>query len=86
MCGPKTRSYQCFLSFPSSSESPLPKHPDLFSSFPSIAAGEKYVIPIIKNKKTEVVNTSLRPRKKPFDSPTAPKGAGYQLLTEFDIS
>ena len=26
-----------------SSESPLPKHPDLFSSFPSLAAGERYV-------------------------------------------
>lgn len=25
------------------SESPLPKHPDLFGSFPSAAAGEKYV-------------------------------------------
>jgi cell division cycle 2-like protein len=25
------------------SESPLPKHPDLFASFPSAAAGEKYV-------------------------------------------
>lgn len=25
------------------SESPFPKHPDLFSSFPSAAAGEKYV-------------------------------------------
>ena len=24
------------------SESPLPKHPDLFGSFPSAAAGEKY--------------------------------------------
>jgi hypothetical protein len=24
-------------------ESPYPKHPDLFSSFPSVAAGEKYV-------------------------------------------
>ena len=30
----------CFLD----SESPYPKHPDLFSSFPSAAAGEKYVI------------------------------------------
>lgn len=27
-----------------SSESPLPKHPDLFGSFPSAAAGEKYVL------------------------------------------
>ena len=27
------------------SESPLPKHPDLFGSFPSAAAGEKYVGP-----------------------------------------
>jgi len=26
------------------SESPLPKHPDLFGSFPSAAAGEKYII------------------------------------------
>ncbi|KAI5121325.1 hypothetical protein M0805_003792 [Coniferiporia weirii] len=55
------------LQHPFFSESPAPKHPDLFSSFPSAAAGEK-------------------PRKKP-NSPSAPIGAaGYQLLTELDIS
>jgi len=31
------------MGHPYFSESPLPKHPDLFSSFPSIAAGEKRV-------------------------------------------
>ncbi|KZO93054.1 Pkinase-domain-containing protein [Calocera viscosa TUFC12733] len=31
------------MNHPYFSESPLPKHPDLFSSFPSIAAGEKRV-------------------------------------------
>ncbi|KAH8120089.1 Pkinase-domain-containing protein [Phellopilus nigrolimitatus] len=55
------------LQHPYFSESPPPKHPDLFSSFPSVAAGEK-------------------PRKKPFDSPSAPVGAaGYQLLAELDV-
>lgn len=55
------------LQHPYFKESPLPKHPDLFSTFPSVAAGEK-------------------PRKKPFNSPSAPVGgAGYQLLTEFDV-
>jgi len=30
------------------SESPLPKHPDLFGSFPSAAAGEKFVASYIR--------------------------------------
>jgi hypothetical protein len=42
------RWYQFFVSVVfllnmDDSESPLPKHPDLFGSFPSAAAGEKYV-------------------------------------------
>jgi len=52
------------IKHPYFSESPPPKHPDMFGSFPSIAAGEK-------------------PRRKPFDSPSAPIGAlFYQSLTE----
>ncbi|KIP12597.1 hypothetical protein PHLGIDRAFT_98042 [Phlebiopsis gigantea 11061_1 CR5-6] len=35
------------LKHPYFSESPYPKHPDLFGSFPSAAAGEKYVPPYI---------------------------------------
>lgn len=48
------------------SESPLPKHPDLFGSFPSAAAGEK--------------------RRKPFDSPTAPRGANYREFNDSNTS
>ncbi|KAF5377502.1 hypothetical protein D9615_005265 [Tricholomella constricta] len=55
------------LQHPYFTESPLPKHPDLFGSFPSAAAGEK-------------------PRRKPFDSPSAPaRAADYKLLMDFDI-
>jgi len=50
------------LDHPYFSESPLPKHPDLFGSFPSAAAGEK--------------------KRKPFDSPTAPRGANYRDLND----
>uniref|UniRef100_A0A8H7Y7K9 cyclin-dependent kinase n=1 Tax=Psilocybe cubensis TaxID=181762 RepID=A0A8H7Y7K9_PSICU len=50
------------LQHPYFSESPLPKHPDMFGSFPSAAAGEK--------------------RRKPYESPTAPRGANYGVLDE----
>ncbi|KAF8898575.1 Pkinase-domain-containing protein [Infundibulicybe gibba] len=52
------------LLHPYFSESPLPKHPDLFGSFPSAAAGEK--------------------RRKPFDSPSAPRAADFKLLADID--
>ncbi|KAF8973717.1 kinase-like domain-containing protein [Flammula alnicola] len=53
------------LEHPYFTESPLPKHPDLFGSFPSAAAGEK--------------------RRKPFESPTAPRGANYNVFNESNI-
>jgi cell division cycle 2-like protein len=65
------------------SESPLPKHPDLFGSFPSAAAGEKYVSYLIFS--TESFKHINRKRR-PFDSPSAPvRAADYKLLTEFDL-
>jgi len=54
------------LQHPYFTESPLPKHPDLFGSFPSAAAGEK--------------------RRKPFDSPTAPRGAHHQASEESNVN
>ena len=45
---PTSGTVTCYISFPKvmfidgRSESPSPKHPDLFGSFPSAAAGEKY--------------------------------------------
>ncbi|KDR85149.1 hypothetical protein GALMADRAFT_260848 [Galerina marginata CBS 339.88] len=53
------------LHHPYFAESPLPKHPDLFGSFPSAAAGEK--------------------RRKPFDSPTAPRGANYKVFEDSNV-
>ncbi|KAF9270376.1 Pkinase-domain-containing protein [Marasmius fiardii PR-910] len=72
------------LQHPYFSESPLPKHPDLFGSFPSAAAGEKCVsftlIFLIKHK------FIYSRKRKVFDSPSAPvRAADYKLLTEFDI-
>jgi cell division cycle 2-like protein len=65
------------------SESPLPKHPDLFGSFPSAAAGEKYFSRFQHISSLTVKNSR---RRKPFDSPSAPmRAADYKLLTEFDI-
>jgi len=54
------------LDHPYFSESPLPKHPDLFGSFPSAAAGEK--------------------RRRPFDSPTAPRGGNNRLQNEISAT
>jgi cell division cycle 2-like len=64
-------------------ESPYPKHPDLFGSFPSAAAGEKYVS-LLLPVSTHSDSPSNR-RRKPFDSPSAPmRAADYKLMTEFD--
>ncbi|KAF9535871.1 Pkinase-domain-containing protein [Crepidotus variabilis] len=54
------------LEHPYFTESPVPKHPDLFGSFPSAAAGEK--------------------RRKPFNSPTAPRGANLNFLNDSNLS
>lgn len=65
-------------------ESPLPKHPDLFGSFPSAAAGDKYA-PVYASTIHRLILLS-RPRKKVFQSPSAPaRAADYKILTEFDI-
>ena len=67
------------------SESPAPKHPDLFSSFPSVAAGEK-LVSLTRISSCLIIFSAHRPHKKPFDSPSAPvRAAGYQFLTEFDM-
>ncbi len=64
------------------SESPLPKHPDLFGSFPSAAAGEKSVSILLSHIR-HLLTASSR-RRKP-DSPSAPvRAADYKLLTEID--
>ena len=42
LCG-CAESYSISLVYAVFRESPYPKHPDLFGSFPSAAAGEKYV-------------------------------------------
>jgi len=66
------------------SESPLPKHPDLFGSFPSAAAGEKYVLYFLFICFSATVSFPHRKRRV-FDSPSAPaRIANYKLLTEFD--
>jgi hypothetical protein len=60
------------------SESPLPKHPDLFGSFPSAAAGEKYVeLCVTFQFRIDYVNR----RRKPFESPSAPRG---KIIDESD--
>jgi cell division cycle 2-like len=64
-------------------ESPYPKHPDLFGSFPSAAAGEKYVP--LGRFTPHLLMLSRNRRRKPFDSPSAPmRAADYKLMTEFD--
>jgi len=65
--------FSCLSVLTLSSESPLPKHPDLFSSFPSAAAGEKYVFfcPLASTL------ISCFRRRNPFNSPTAPRGANH---------
>ncbi|KAK1223817.1 hypothetical protein PQX77_013341 [Marasmius sp. AFHP31] len=73
------------LQHPYFTESPLPKHPDLFGSFPSAAAGEKCVLPLIITVIREAQAIICRKRKI-FDSPSAPvRAADYKLLTEFDL-
>ena len=64
------------------SEAPAPKHPDMFSSFPSAAAGERcakslFLIPLLKY--------IVFRRRKPFSSPPAPaRVAGHKLLTDVE--
>lgn len=68
------------------SESPYPKHPDLFGSFPSAAAGEKYVSIVGFFAAVLIIQRCYR-RRKPFDSPSAPvRAADYKLLMDFDIA
>src|ERR1700726_1760998 len=66
------------------SESPMPKHPDLFGSFPSAAAGERDA-----NHNGRLFNVErfdMYRKRKPFDSPSAPmRAADYKLLTDFDL-
>lgn len=69
-----------------SSESPYPKHPDLFGSFPSAAAGEKYVPSLPSCFRENSCSIHLSRRQKPYKSPSAPaRAADYKLLTEFDM-
>lgn len=64
------------------SESPIPKHPDLFASFPSLAAGEKYVHSFLSPGWFYECNNR---RRKPFTSPSAPqRAANYKLLNDLD--
>ncbi|KAJ8084187.1 hypothetical protein PM082_002954 [Marasmius tenuissimus] len=73
------------LQHPYFTESPLPKHPDLFGSFPSAAAGEKCVLLLMITVIREAQAIICRKRKI-FDSPSAPvRAADYKLLTEFDL-
>jgi cell division cycle 2-like protein len=64
------------------SESPLPKHPDLFGSFPSAAAGERYALASRVNILPRTYIKFSRKRKL-FDSPSAPIRAA-ELLMESD--
>jgi cell division cycle 2-like protein len=76
---PSTLSVQLIIC----SESPMPKHPDLFGSFPSAAAGERYARH--NGRALQMLNDMYRKRK-PFDSPSAPiRAADYKLLTDFDL-
>lgn len=61
--------------FPAS-ESPLPKHPSLFSSFPSLAAGEKCVLDL-RVCHPPLADADPRgptgsPRRRKVESPSAP--------------
>lgn len=58
------------LKHPYFTESPLPKHSDLFSSFPSAAAGEKFVDSLLLSSTVLICR-----RKSVFVSPSAPARA-----------
>jgi cell division cycle 2-like protein len=74
---------QCSLMRAYCSETPTPKHPDMFSSFPSAAAGERCIV-------SSPCITLLRPffgsrRRKPFSTPPAPvRAAGNKLLADLE--
>ncbi|KAF9056322.1 kinase-like domain-containing protein [Panaeolus papilionaceus] len=68
------------LEHPYFSESPLPKHPDLFGSFPSAAAGEKYTVSFVC---LNISNTIFR-RRRPMESPTAPRGANQPSFQDIE--
>lgn len=66
------------------SEAPVPKHPDMFSSFPSAAAGERCAYLMISRSIAQAFLFFFR-RRKPFSSPPAPaRVAGYKLGTDVE--
>lgn len=64
------------------SEAPAPKHPDMFSSFPSAAAGERCAISLVlpDHSHPDIVFR----RRKPFSSPPAPARVASHKLTDVE--
>jgi cell division cycle 2-like protein len=63
------------------SEAPAPKHPDMFSSFPSAAAGERCAK---SPSLTSLLNHLVFRRRKPFSSPPAPARVAGHKLTDVE--
>ncbi len=65
------------------SEAPAPKHPDMFSSFPSAAAGERCAKSLFLIPSLMPMHLVFR-RRKPFSSPPAPARVAGHKLTDVE--